>query len=149
MIKSENLNDILFYSLERAIKSYRQFAQRQLVKHGFNITIDQWLVLKTLHDNPEQTQHQVAETIFKDYASVTRIIELLVEKQYLVRTMHAADRRRFSLTLTENAVKLLDNMQPVIDQNRSLALKDINEMQTSQLQQLLNQIIKNTQSDSI
>jgi len=149
MIKSENLNDILFYSLERAIKSYRQFAQRQLVKHGFNITIDQWLVLKILYDNPEQTQHQVAETIFKDYASVSRIIELLVEKQYLVRTMHAADRRRFSLTLTENAVKLLDNMQPVIDQNRSLALKDINEIQTGQLQQLLNQIIKNTQSDSI
>src|ERR1700704_4083814 len=133
-MKEENLKEILFYSLEKSIKTYRQFAQRQLVENGFNITIDQWLVLKALSDGPGQTQHQIAETVFKDYASVTRIIELLVEKQYLIRTMHANDRRRFNLTLTENAVKLLETMQPVIEKNRSIALKSINEQQASQFQ---------------
>jgi len=146
MKREESLNDILFYSLERSIKSYRQLAQRQLIKHGFNLTIDQWLVLKTLNDDPEQTQHQIAETVFKDYASITRIIEILVEKQYLTRTMHTTDRRRFSLTLTENAVKLLEDMQPVIDKNRSLALNSITEQQTIQLQHLLNIIVNNCQS---
>ena len=65
MSEQENLEDILFYSLERSIKSYRQFAQQQLVKKGFEITIDQWLLLKTVHDNPGQTQNQIAQTIFQ------------------------------------------------------------------------------------
>jgi MarR family transcriptional regulator for hemolysin len=141
-----NLEDILFYSFERSIKSYRQFAQQQLIKNGFNITIDQWLLLKTLHENPEQTQHQIAHTIFKDYASVTRIIELLVEKQYLTRAMHTTDRRRFQLKLTESALKILDDMQLIIDNNRRTALKDISEKQISQFQQVLDLIFNNCKS---
>lgn len=139
----ENLKDILFYNLEQSIKTYRQFAQQELVKHGFNITIDQWLILKALHDNPRQTQQQVAETVFKDYASVTRIIELLVKKEYLIRTIHTDDRRRFNLVLTEDAIKLLTKMQPVINQNRATALTDISEQQATELKQILNTIIKN------
>lgn len=147
MIKDkESLEDILFYSLERSIKSYRQFAQQQLVKNGFNITIDQWLLLKTLHEHPEQTQHQIAQTIFKDYASVTRIIELLVEKQYLTRTMHATDRRRFQLKLTKSAIEIMGNMQLIIDNNRRTALRSISDKQALQFQQVLDLIYNNCKS---
>jgi MarR family transcriptional regulator for hemolysin len=146
MNDQEKLEDILFYSFERSIKSYRQLAQQQLVKHGFDITIDQWLLLKTLNDNPEQTQQQIALTIFKDFASVTRIVELLVGKEYIVRYPHPTDRRRFKLKLTESAEKLLSNMQPVIETNRRIALKDISEQQILQFQQVLNLIYNNCKS---
>lgn len=142
----EALYNILFYTLEKSIKAYRQFAQHQLTAHGFNITIDQWLVLKSLNEDPAQTQQQIAETTFKDYASVTRIIELLVKKEYLIRTMHQQDRRRFNLELTENAHHLLKIMQPVIDNNRSTALNGISKNQADALQNILNRIIKNCQS---
>jgi DNA-binding MarR family transcriptional regulator len=141
----ENLKDILFYTLERSIKTYRQFAQHELVKHGFNITIDQWMVLKALADNPKQTQQQIAETIFKDYASVTRIIDLLVKKEYLIRTIHIDDRRRFNLILTDNAINILAVMQPVINKNRQIALNGIGEQQASVIKQALELIIKNCQ----
>lgn len=146
MKDKENLEDILFYSLERSIKSYRQFAQQQLVKSGFNITIDQWLLLKALHEHPEQTQHQIAQTIFKDYASVTRIIELLVEKQYLTRTMHATDRRRFQLKLTKSAIQIMGDMQLIIDNNRKTALRSISEKQALQFQEVLDLIYNNCKS---
>ncbi|MES2064135.1 MAG: MarR family transcriptional regulator [Bacteroidota bacterium] len=148
MKDKESLEDILFYSLERSIKSYRQFAQQQLVKNGFNITIDQWLLLKTLHEQPEQTQHQIAQAIFKDYASVTRIIELLVDKQYLTRAIHATDRRRFQLKLTKNAVEILGDMQLIIENNRRTALKNISDKQIFQFQQVLDLIYNNCKSTS-
>jgi MarR family transcriptional regulator for hemolysin len=138
-----NLEDILFYSLEKSIKRYRQFAQQQLVKNGFDITIDQWLLLKTLHDHPEQTQNQIAQKIFKDYASVTRIIDLLVLKQYLTRIIHPADRRRSKLSLTESALKLLEEMRPIIDNNRKIALRNISKEQLDQCQQVLDVIFNN------
>ena len=55
-MKSEKLDNIVFYLIEKAIKTYRQFAQRNITKAHFDITIDQWLVLKTLQENPSITQ---------------------------------------------------------------------------------------------
>ncbi|OKS88554.1 MarR family winged helix-turn-helix transcriptional regulator [Mucilaginibacter polytrichastri] len=143
MSEQENLEDILFYSLERSIKSYRQFAQQQLVKKGFEITIDQWLLLKTVYDNPGQTQNQIAQTIFKDFASVTRMVELLVEGKYIIRNPHPTDRRRFHLKLSELAVNLLDNMQLVIENNRRIALNNISKQQILQFHQVLDLIYNN------
>ncbi len=139
----EKLNSILFYTLEKAIKSYRQYAQNSIVQNGFDVTIDQWLVLKAVSDNPAWTQQQIAEITFKDYASVTRIIDLLVKKRYLSRIIHEQDRRRFNLTPTESAEKILIAMQPVIESNRKVALKGITTEQASQLQHILNSIIQN------
>jgi len=139
----EKLNSILFYTLEKAIKSYRQYAQNSIVQNGFDVTIDQWLVLKAVSDNPAWTQQQIAEITFKDYASVTRIIDLLVKKRYLSRVIHEQDRRRFNLTPTESAEKILIAMQPVIESNRKVALKGITTEQASQLQHILNSIIQN------
>ena len=61
----EKLNDVIFYHLDKAIKTYRQFAQHQLTKSGFSLTIDQWLVLKKLHEQPNIKQHEIAETVFE------------------------------------------------------------------------------------
>jgi len=143
MSSHENLEDILFYSLERSIKSYRQFAQQQLVKHGFDITIDQWMLLKAIHDHPGETQQQIAQTIFKDFASVTRMVELLVEKKYIVRSPHPTDRRRFELKLAKTAVELMAKMQPVIENNRKIALKDIDKQQIHLFEEVLNLICNN------
>ena len=139
----ENLNEILFYSLDKSIRSYRQFAHQKLSVQGFDITIDQWLVLKSLHENPGCSQQQIAEITFKDYASLTRIIELLVKKNYLERAMHLQDRRRFTLTLTPQALELLKAMQPVIINNRKQALKGLSGDDINKLQSMLNSIIQN------
>ena len=70
----EKLENIVFYSMDRAIRSYRQYAQQQLKKNDFAITIDQWLVIKCLIENPDVTQVELSERVFKDNASVTRIL---------------------------------------------------------------------------
>ena len=54
----ENLNDIVFYTIDKSIKSYKQFAQKQLKDAGFTITVDQWLVLKAIEENNRVTQQQ-------------------------------------------------------------------------------------------
>ncbi|MFD2935454.1 MarR family winged helix-turn-helix transcriptional regulator [Spirosoma flavum] len=142
----EELDQIVFYSLEKAIKLYRQFAQRRLNQHGFDITIDQWLILTAVRDQPDWTQQQIAKTVFKDVASVTRMIDLLVKKQYLTRIGNSDDRRRFTLTLTDTARQLLDAMQPVIVNNRQCALQNLDEQQLTHLQNMLHLLIKNCQS---
>ena len=108
----ENLNDIIFYIMDKAMKSYRQFAQQQLKAAGFAITIDQWLVLKAIEENSTISQQQIAERVFKDVASITRIIELLVQKGYLERNFHSTDRRRFKISLTDKGEDIIAGLQP-------------------------------------
>jgi MarR family transcriptional regulator, transcriptional regulator for hemolysin len=139
----EQLERVIFYSLDKSIKTYRQFAQRRFTEAGLDITIDQWLVLNTIYEKPDSSQLEIAEKVFKDAASVTRIIDLLIKKNYLARETHNSDRRRFSLELTREGKALIKTISKVVEQNRAKALKDINEKELLQMKETLSLIIDN------
>jgi MarR family transcriptional regulator, transcriptional regulator for hemolysin len=141
----EKLDEIIFYNLEKSIKTYRQFAQRQINQAGFDITIDQWLILQTIQENAEYSQQQIAEKVFKDFASVTRMIELLVKKGLLERAFHEEDRRRFKLTLTQAGIKIIADVQPIIQQNRKQALQSFPEPDIEIFRKYLITLINNCQ----
>ncbi|TAF81801.1 MAG: MarR family transcriptional regulator [Runella slithyformis] len=141
----EKLDKIIFYNLEKSIKTYRQYAQKQITNAGFDITIDQWLILQTIQENAEYSQQQIAEKVFKDFASVTRMIELLVKKGLLERAFHEEDRRRFRLTITQAGIKIIADVQPIIQQNRKQALQSFSEPDIEVLRKYLITLINNCQ----
>ena len=137
------LENTVFYALDKSIKSYRQFAQRNIRNSHLDITIDQWLLLKTIKDHPDLTQKQIAAIVFKDYASITRMIELLVERDYLTRSFHDVDRRRYKLELTAKGKKVYEQLVPIVHQNRESALNGISDKEIKLLQKVLQKIIDN------
>ena len=139
----EALHQTIFYVLEKSIKSYRQFAQRNIDDYKLNITIDQWLVLRMIQEHPDISQVQLAEKVFKDYASITRILDLLVSKKFLTRTPHPNDRRRWKLQLSKKGLKTIEKLEQVVEQNRKTALKGITKNEIRSLQNTLNKIIHN------
>ncbi len=139
----DKLNTVIFYTIEKAIKSYRQFGQQQLRKAGLNITIDQWLIMKSLIDNPGISQQEIAGLVFKDNASVTRIIDLLVKAKYIKRTVNKDDKRRSHLSITTDGQKTADEVAKVVLQYRAKALNGINEKNIEHMHKTLNSIISN------
>jgi MarR family transcriptional regulator, transcriptional regulator for hemolysin len=139
----EQLNDVIFYTIDRSIRTYRQYAQRQLKNAGFSITIDQWLVIKTIMENPDIKQHELGEKIFKDNASVTRIIELLVKAKYLKRKSSIEDRRRANLEVTEKGKSTISDVQKIVLKNRAVALNGINKKDLDIAKSVLLKITKN------
>ncbi len=139
----EKIDRVIFYSLDKSIKTYRQFAQRKFIEAGLDITIDQWLVLNAIAEKPGTNQLEIAEKVFKDAASVTRIIDLLIKKNYLTRESHSSDRRRFSLVLTKEGITMIKDMSKIVAQNRATALKNISEKDLLQMRETLNLIINN------
>lgn len=142
----EKLDKVIFYALDKSIKTYRQFAQKKFIEEGLDITIDQWLVLNAIADKPDITQLEIADKVFKDAASITRIIDLLIKKNYLQREAHNFDRRRFSLALTKEGKILIKNISKIVTQNRAQALKGIAEKDLQQMKQVLHLIIENCNS---
>lgn len=141
----EKLNDTLLYTLDKCFRTYNQFSQRNVRKVGYDITIDQWLILKSVSENPNITQNDISKIVFKDNASITRIIQLLVNAGYLSRETHASDRRRVNLTLTESGKKITIDVNEIAKQNRAAALKNIDEQSIEKMKVLLQKIIGNCQ----
>jgi DNA-binding MarR family transcriptional regulator len=142
-MKLENPTGTALYSIEKAIKEYRKLAQKNISKVVKDITVDQGLVLIILNDNQNIAQNELANLVFKDNASITRIIELMVKKEYITRTIHAEDRRKFNLEITEKGLKTLELIQPVIKTNRQTALEGLSLQEMELLDKTLNKIITN------
>ena len=140
-----NPSQTVFYAIEKAIKVYRQFAQRRITSRGIDITVDQLLILRAIQDHEEITQKQIADMVFKDYASITRIIDLLVKKEYLQRKMHPVDRRRFDLTMTTDGNQVLAQLDETVASYRKDALRGISKSEVDSLQKLLQKITDNCQ----
>lgn len=144
----EKLNDITFYTIDKAIRSYRIYAQKKLRENGFKITIDQWLIIKSILENPGISQLELGEKVFKDNASVTRIIELLVRSNYLKREVHPTDRRKSNLIVTLAGKAVIEEVYEIVLQNRQTALNGVSLDDLATLNKVLKTIIANCQPPS-
>jgi MarR family transcriptional regulator for hemolysin len=143
----DQLEKIIFYKMDKAIKTYRQFSQNDLKSKGYDITVDQWIVLKCLMQNPDITQTGIAEKVFKDNASVTRMVDILVKSEYLNREVDPENRRRVKLTITEKGNDALVEMEPIIVKNRSTALLGISTEDIEAAKRVMQKIAANCKTD--
>ena len=135
--------DIVIYSIEKVIKTYRRFAQNNIREIGTSITVDQALLLILLQNRPKLTQVEMAEVLFKDYASITRMVELMVKNDYLTRNENQEDRRRKELIISKKGEDIIEKLFPIIEENRNTALKGLSQSEIEQLDSLLKKIISN------
>lgn len=142
-MKPKNPTGTVLYTIEQAIKEYRKISQKNIAKIVSDITVDQGLVLLILNENSNYSQKEIAGLIFKDNASITRIIELMVKKDYLVRKINELDRRKFNLEITEKGRNTVELLSPAIKLNRTTALHGLSENEIELLDTLLNKIITN------
>ncbi len=139
----EKLNSIIFYNIDKAIRTYRNYAQRQLKANGFNITIDQWLIIKAILENPGITQNEIGDLVFKDNASVTRIIDLMVKSEFITRNIHSEDRRKTNLEVTDSGKEIIKKAQKLVEKNRKTALENISKQELEMMNTALLKISEN------
>lgn len=139
----DKLNDIIFYNIEKAIKTYRMFAMKRIRNNNYKITTDQWLIIKSILENPDITQQEIAKNVFKDNASVTRIIELMVKSNYVTREENLSDRRKSNLKVTKDGEAIIENVNDLVIENRKIALKGITQEELNITTSTLKKIIAN------
>ena len=135
------------YSIEEAIKVYRKFCQKNISNVIEDITVDQTLILIIVDKNPMLTQMEIAELVFKDYASITRILNLMKSKGYLKKDINESDRRRSSLKITGKGKEAIKMLTPVIEHNRKTALAGFDDLEIHQLYNSLQKIISNCKNE--
>lgn len=142
-MKFETPTTSVLYLIEQSIKEYRKLCQKNVQAIAKDLTVDQALVLIVLEKDESLSQNEVAELVFKDNASITRMIELMVKNDYLTREMHKDDRRKFQLSITKKGQAMLKKITPAIAKNRETALKGLSDKQLKDLYTSLLTITEN------
>lgn len=132
--------------LDRTARKVKQYAQRQFNAQNFEVTVDQWLVMKHLNEHPELTQTELAELIGKDHPTLTRIIDLLCKKELAERRQNPTDRRSFTLHLTAKGKHCADNWSGKMTEIRMKAWENLTEEDYKNLKRILDTICTNLDS---
>ena len=135
--------DSYSYLLDRTARRVKQYAQQKFSAGSFNITVDQWLILKNLDNDRYLKQTELAELTGKDTPTLTRIIDLLCKKGFTERVIHKTDRRSFTVHLTENGKQILKELAPKVDDIRMKAWEGLTETDYDDLKRILNKIYQN------
>lgn len=131
------------FLLDRTARRVKQYAQSRFKELGFNITVDQWLVLKNLSENQGLTQKELADMIFKDTPTLTRIIDLLCAKGLTERKVHLEDRRCFNVCLTKVGENKVKQLKPLVREVRLKAWDGLSDSDFEEFKRILNSIYKN------
>jgi MarR family transcriptional regulator, transcriptional regulator for hemolysin len=132
----------LFYLIEKANKVAKRYTQEIFGKKGLDITVDQWLVMKKISDIDRIKQNELADILFKDKASITRILDLLIQKD-LVRKTTGDDKRVFELELTKAGKQYVALAYPHVKAIRRQGMSGLTEKELDALMASLQKIIDN------
>jgi MarR family transcriptional regulator, transcriptional regulator for hemolysin len=81
----------------------------------FDITPEQWTVLKRLAENDGINQKELAIKAEKDQPTVTRILDILERKELISKQKNEEDRRSFILFITDKGLAVKDELTPFIE----------------------------------
>lgn len=140
---NEELYNSYSFLLDRTARRVKQYAQQKFKELKLNITVDQWLVLKHLYENESMKQNELAQILFKDNPTLTRIIDLLCEKDLTLRKPHPTDRRSFQVALTRHGKKKAEQTMPKIRKIRLKAWEGLSKDDFTQFKRVLDTIYNN------
>ena len=84
----------------------KQYLAAKLRKNDVPLTPEQFMLIDLLWNQGEMTQQQLADQLQKDKNSVTKLVDAIEKKGFVIRKQNPHDRRANTLVLTEKANEL-------------------------------------------
>ena len=142
-MSDQKLDEVYFYLLERTVRQFRKFSKIKLVEKGFEISGEQWVIIKRISEQEGVNQKEIANLTYKDPASVTRILDILQKKGWIERQSIIGDRRAYGLYLTKEGKSLVKKITPIAKRMRAAGLEGVSQEELENLKKTLNKIYKN------
>ncbi|ASA21098.1 MarR family winged helix-turn-helix transcriptional regulator [Paenibacillus donghaensis] len=110
----------------------------------YGITPEQWSVLFLVAGREGINQKEVAAAAAKDQPTTARIVDLLLKKGFLEKSVSPSDRRAFLLNATAAGKQLLVETLPLEQQNFNAAVAGLSASRLEELRAMLELIHDNT-----
>ena len=109
----------------------------------FDITHEQWFVLRTIANTDFSTQKVIAELTNKGKSTLTRILDQLEQKNLIERHVNDEDRRSIVLVETNKGKTIVQQILPVEDEIRTKIKNGISEEEIIHLNNMFKKFLDN------
>ena len=134
------------FLLERTTRIIKLCFTKAFKNLDVDITPEQWVILDTLFLEGNQSQVDLAAMIFKNTPTVSRIIDILVQKGYVTRELSEKDRRKTIISITEIGKKLVKSCYNEVNQLRTLTWEHLSDEDYEDFKRIMTQVFKNLKS---
>lgn len=135
--KKDKLENVIYYLIEQTDRKAKAHSAQAFQQAGIDITVEQWVLLKLIEQNPEISQNELAEKAIKDAASITRMLDILQKKGLVQRMAAPDDRRKYLLALTTEGTALIDAHMDLVMGLRKKGVKGFSKQELAVLQDML------------
>jgi len=133
--------------LGKTVKLLEYFMQEMFNDHNLDLTKEQMIVLKKLHDNDGLSQNELAFLTLRNKSSLTRLLSKMEKKKYISRKQDLEDKRINHVYLTEFGKDIYKRTKPVIRKMISTMEQNISDSEKQQIIKILKKIQSNFDSN--
>lgn len=133
-----DLHNLIGYLIHRTdVKMTNYFTKRL---KSYDVTPEQWSIISILCNQSGTTQKELAEAIDKNQTTVVRMVQSMVRKGLVKKTVNVQDRRSHYLILTEKGNEIKKTVLPVVKDAHQSVTSDLSKEEIQQLKSLLNKL---------
>lgn len=129
--------------LGKTVKLVDYHLQEAFDAAGLDITKEQMIILKKLHEEDGLPQNELATLTFRDKSSLARLLAKMERKLVVVRIQSRRDKRINKVYLTDKGRLLFKNTRPVIKQVLNVMENGISDQEKYTMIEILKKIQKN------
>ncbi len=141
-----DLRDAIGYLVGRASRALGMKLNRAFADHGYDITLDHWIIMNTSYCEGGKAQHEFVTITGRDKTAITRLIDDMETRNIVVRVPDQLDRRTKRVHLTHKGKELQMELLPIVWQVNQEAEKDIDQKDMKTCKKVLEELYQNAQS---
>lgn len=137
------LEDAIGYTMEKTVKILREELQAAFRQAGYDLTPYQFHILYMLWEEEGLFLTQLKQGSIVDSPTVTRNVDFLEKRGYVVRKADGEDRRKTRLYLTERGKTAQKDLMPVQIRHYERSREGIDESEIAVLHRIAGRVREN------
>lgn len=121
----------------------RKTLSQKFDQKNLTVSAEEWAILLILWTKGEQTPTALADVTFRDRTTITRLIDQMVKKQFVVREHDEKDRRRVLIKASDKGEALKDELVPIAKSMIATATSGISPQDIETTVKTLNRMTNN------
>jgi len=148
-INKSDFNKTLGPWIGKTFKMMNMFISDVFQQNNIQVTKEQWIVLKILHeDNDGVIQNDLAFITDRNKASLTRLINVMEKNLLVIRISSKEDSRKNLIHITKNGKELFLKMKPLMLKSMITIQSGITENEISNFMIVMIKIQNNLKNKS-
>ena len=131
----------------KTVKIIEYHLHERFKDNGIDLTKEQMVVLKKLHEQDGLSQNALAFLVLRNKSSLTRLLSKMEKKGYITRKQSKEDKRINHVFLSDIGKEVFNKSKPVIKQLIETMEQDISNLEKQQIIKTLKKIQHNFDSD--